>query len=86
MNQAQAGEMAPTFIAAFTLVTLPIVEGLIPVSHAIERIPTYHESLETTRLDRNSLFHKSSCMKSVVTAPISSKSDVSLNEGCLLSL
>ena len=29
-NQAQAGVMAPTFIAAFTLVTLPIVEGLIP--------------------------------------------------------
>ena len=46
-NQAQAGEIAPTYIAAFTLVTLPIVEGLIPVSHAIERIPTYQESLQT---------------------------------------
>lgn len=45
-NQAQAGDIAPTFIAAFTLVTLPIVEGLIPVSHAIERIPTYQESLQ----------------------------------------
>src|SRR5690606_1849621 len=26
-------------------VTLPILEGLIPISHAIERIPTYQESL-----------------------------------------
>lgn len=42
---AQAGLIAPTYIAAFTLVTLPIIEGLIPVSHAIERIPAYQESL-----------------------------------------
>ncbi|MBS4220198.1 thiol reductant ABC exporter subunit CydC [Bacillus sp. FJAT-49711] len=40
------GEIAPTYIAAFTLVTLPILEGLIPVSQAIERIPTYQESLQ----------------------------------------
>lgn len=49
-NQAQAGAIAPTFIAAFTLVTLPIAEALIPISHAIERIPTYLESLQ--RIDR----------------------------------
>ena len=45
-DQAQAGEIAPPYIAAFTLVTIPIIEGLIPISHAIERIPTYHESLK----------------------------------------
>lgn len=43
--EAQAGGIAPTYIAAFTLVTLPIIEGLLPISHAIERIPAYQESL-----------------------------------------
>lgn len=47
---AGEGLIAPTYIAAFTLVTLPIIEGLIPVSHAVERIPTYGESLR--RIDR----------------------------------
>lgn len=45
-NAAQAGEIMPTYIAAFTLVTLPILEGMIPLSHAIERIPVYQESLQ----------------------------------------
>ncbi|MCM3110824.1 thiol reductant ABC exporter subunit CydC [Lederbergia lenta] len=44
--EAQQGEILPVYIAAFTLVTLPIIEGLIPLSHAIERIPAYQESLE----------------------------------------
>ena len=57
-NQAHAGVIAPAYIAAFTLVTIPIVESLIPVSHAVERITTYHESLQ--RLDNISQFvHKS---------------------------
>lgn len=43
---AQQGEILPTYIAAFTLVTLPILEGIIPLSHAIERIPAYQESLQ----------------------------------------
>ena len=42
---AQNGDIMPTYIAAFTLVTLPILEGMIPLSQAIERIPTYEESL-----------------------------------------
>jgi len=42
---AQNGEIMPTYIAAFTLVTLPILEGMIPLSQAIERIPTYEASL-----------------------------------------
>ncbi len=45
-NQAHAGFIAPTYIAAFTLVTIPIAESLIPISHAIERFPTYSESLQ----------------------------------------
>ena len=48
-NEALAGKIAPTYIAAFMLVTFPILEGLIPVSHAIERIPAYQESMK--RLD-----------------------------------
>lgn len=44
--EAQKGEFAPAYIAAFTLVTLPILDGLIPVSNAIERLPAYEESLE----------------------------------------
>lgn len=40
------GQIAPTYIAAFTLVVFPIMEGLIPVSEAVENIPTYRESLQ----------------------------------------
>ncbi|AXH99408.1 thiol reductant ABC exporter subunit CydC [Sporosarcina sp. PTS2304] len=45
-QQAANGLLMPTYIAAFTLVTLPIVEGLIPISHAIERLPAYEASLK----------------------------------------
>lgn len=45
-QQAAGGELLPTYIAAFTLVTLPILEGLIPVSFAIERLPAYEASLQ----------------------------------------
>lgn len=41
---AANGHIAPTYIAAFTLVVMPILEGLIPISHAVERIPVYEES------------------------------------------
>ena len=44
--EALDGSFAPAFIAAFTLVTMPIVEGMIPVSVAAERIPAYQESLQ----------------------------------------
>lgn len=45
-SAAKDGVIMPTYIAAFTLVTLPILEGLLPLSQAIERIPTYQESLQ----------------------------------------
>lgn len=47
-SMALAGEFAPAYIAAFTLVTLPVIDGLIPISLAVERTPTYQGSL--TRL------------------------------------
>lgn len=43
---AQSGAILPTYIAAFTLAAMPIVEGIIPISHAVERIPVYEESLK----------------------------------------
>lgn len=49
-GQAAEGHLLPTYIAAFTLVILPILEGMIPVSHAIERLPAYEASLQ--RIDR----------------------------------
>lgn len=77
-DQALAGEIAPTYIAAFTLVTLPIIEGLIPISHAIERIPTYHESLK--RLDYIEQFVPKATHKSDLTAPISSKAVLEMKD------
>lgn len=44
-NMAQQGIIAPSYIAAFTLVTLPILESMIPMSRAVERIPVYQESM-----------------------------------------
>ncbi|MBP3040596.1 thiol reductant ABC exporter subunit CydC [Bacillaceae bacterium Marseille-Q3522] len=49
-QQAADGVIAPTYIAAFTLITFPILEGLLPVSNAMEKIPSYQESLR--RLER----------------------------------
>ncbi|PFR26263.1 thiol reductant ABC exporter subunit CydC [Bacillus cereus] len=43
-NQAGSGQIAPTVIAAFILMTLSITNALIPVSDAIDRIPSYVES------------------------------------------
>lgn len=48
-NQAAAGQIDITLIAAFTLVVFPIADAFLPVSEAIERIPGYQESLN--RLD-----------------------------------
>ncbi|HEK9100543.1 TPA: thiol reductant ABC exporter subunit CydC [Bacillus pseudomycoides] len=43
-NQAESGQIALTVIAAFILMTLSITNALIPVSDAIDRIPSYIES------------------------------------------
>lgn len=44
-NQAGAGQIEPTLIAAFSLMMLAITDALSPTSEAIERIPAYEESL-----------------------------------------
>ena len=44
--QAQNGHILPTYIASFTLVTLPLLEGLLPTSDAVDHVPKYQESLQ----------------------------------------
>jgi len=73
-NEAQAGEIAPTFIAAFTLVTLPIAESLIPISHAIERFPTYNESLQ--RLEAIEQYVPDQTIQRQEQAPLSTKANI----------
>lgn len=45
-NKAGEGDIYPAYIAAFTLVVLPILEALVPVSAAVEKIPAYEESMQ----------------------------------------
>ncbi|WP_071396063.1 thiol reductant ABC exporter subunit CydC [Bacillus tuaregi] len=77
-NQAQAGLIAPTYIAAFTLVTLPIIEGLIPISHAIERIPTYLESMQ--RLESISQYVPEASNQSEETIPVAMTAHIELKD------
>ncbi|EJQ52577.1 thiol reductant ABC exporter, CydC subunit [Bacillus cereus BAG6X1-2] len=44
-NQSASEQIAPTVIAAFVLMTLSVTNVLIPVSDAIDRIPSYVESV-----------------------------------------
>ncbi|WP_439019887.1 thiol reductant ABC exporter subunit CydC [Bacillus thuringiensis] len=43
-NEAASEQIAPTVIAAFVLMTLSVTNTLIPLSDAIDRIPSYVES------------------------------------------
>lgn len=43
-NEAASGQIAHTVIAAFVLMTLSVTNALIPLSDAIDRIPSYVES------------------------------------------
>ncbi|WP_207368888.1 thiol reductant ABC exporter subunit CydC [Heyndrickxia coagulans] len=54
------GDIAPTYIASFTLVTLPILEGIIPASATVEKIPAYKESLQRIDTIRQHVPDKSS--------------------------
>ncbi|KEK24131.1 thiol reductant ABC exporter subunit CydC [Bacillus gaemokensis] len=49
-KQAESEQIAPTIIAAFVLMTLSVTNVLIPVSDAIDRIPSYIDSI--SRLNR----------------------------------
>ncbi|SCM93871.1 ABC transporter ATP-binding/permease protein CydD [Bacillus mycoides] len=44
-NQSASEQITPTVIAAFVLMTLSVTNVLIPVSDAIDRIPSYVESV-----------------------------------------
>ncbi|WP_018665041.1 thiol reductant ABC exporter subunit CydC [Heyndrickxia acidiproducens] len=76
---AKAGEIMPTYIASFTLVTLPILEGLIPAVPAVEKIPTYQESLQ--RIDRIQQYVPALNAKATVQAipdPVGQTADICL--------
>ncbi|MDQ0230070.1 thiol reductant ABC exporter subunit CydC [Metabacillus malikii] len=62
-NMVQAEEFAPAYIAAFTLVTLPILEGMIQVSHAVDRVSSYVESLK--RIDKIQAFAHEKPVKTI---------------------
>ena len=79
-NMAQVGNIAPAYIAAFTLVTLPILEGLIPVSHAIERIPTYQESLH--RLNEIEKYLPTADPKPIKTPPLLNSAEIAIEDVC----
>ncbi|MBO1579515.1 thiol reductant ABC exporter subunit CydC [Bacillus sp. XF8] len=49
-KQAESEQIAPTIIAAFVLMTLSVTNALIPVSDAVDRIPSYIDSI--SRLNR----------------------------------
>ncbi|MGG0717225.1 thiol reductant ABC exporter subunit CydC [Robertmurraya massiliosenegalensis] len=72
---AVEGEIAPTYIAAFILVTLPIIEILIPVSRAVERIPTYQESLK-----RLNAIEREAGEEKTKKLPLGKEADISVSE------
>ncbi|RJG18976.1 thiol reductant ABC exporter subunit CydC [Paenibacillus thiaminolyticus] len=45
-GQYADGRIAATLIAAFTLVVFPLMDGFLPVSDAVEKLPQYQDSLE----------------------------------------
>ncbi|WP_017152186.1 thiol reductant ABC exporter subunit CydC [Bacillus bingmayongensis] len=49
-KQVESEQIAPTIIAAFVLMTLSVTNALIPVSDAVDRIPSYIDSI--SRLNR----------------------------------
>lgn len=44
--QTSGGQFSPTIIAAFTLMTFSIMDALLPISDAVELVPSYTDSLE----------------------------------------
>jgi len=45
-GQAAQGLMPATLIAAFTLVVFPLMDGFLPVSEAVEKLPPYRRSAD----------------------------------------
>ncbi len=73
-NAAADGLIAPTYIAAFTLAIMPIMEAIIPISHAVERIPVYEQSLQ--RIEK---------IEETMVEPVPSQIDVSSIERPIIS-
>ena len=73
-NAAADGLIAPTYIAAFTLAIMPIMEAIIPISHAVERIPVYEQSLQ--RIEK---------IEEMMVEPVPSQIDVSSIERPIIS-
>lgn len=73
-NAAAEGLIAPTYIAAFTLAIMPIMEAIIPISHAVERIPVYEQSLQ--RIEK---------IEEAMVEPVPSQIDVSSIERPVIS-
>lgn len=48
-GEAESGQLAPTLIAAFVLMSLSVADALIPVTEAAERLPVYRDSLHRLR-------------------------------------
>src|SRR5699024_3261035 len=52
--QVDANNIQPTVIAAFILMIFSITDALLPMSEAMERVPTYIDSLERiTQVENN---------------------------------
>ncbi|HFJ9479404.1 TPA: thiol reductant ABC exporter subunit CydC [Bacillus cereus] len=57
-NEAASEQIAPTVIAAFVLMTLSVTNALIPIVDAIDRIPSYVESIHRLNgVESNSVLH-----------------------------
>lgn len=57
-NEAASEQIAPTVIAAFVLMTLSVTNALIPISDAVDRIPSYVESAHRlNRVESDSVLH-----------------------------
>lgn len=76
-TKAQSGVFEPSYIAAFTLAVIPLVEGLIPISEAVERVPAYEVSLK--RLESIEDFSASGKEQSESIAPVSSVASIEIN-------
>lgn len=74
---AKEGSILPTYIASFTLVTLPIVEGMLPISQAVEKIPSYLESME--RMDNISKY-TSKAVPAISKIGIPDQPDINIRE------
>lgn len=56
---SDAGQFAPTLIAAFTLMTFSVTEAFVPISPAVEEIPVYQDAVRRVERVENDVDHTS---------------------------